>query len=242
VNVRPGDGEIQAVNRASSSILDVHLDPFMAPRATASSSRLRQHLRGVTSATILEAAEATFATRGVGATSMQDIAQRSGVAVGTLYNHFRDKEQLVTKLLANRNEHLIGKLDEAKKNQKGAPIREQTRAFVSAVLSDCEAHRGFIRMFLRADDPSIVAMKRKKGNMEVELLDRATRLVQSGVRRGEIDRAFAPLLPAMLVAMLRGVLQQSIAGEVATTPDLVDAVVTTFFDGAAARAPSRAKR
>jgi len=71
----------------------------MAPDATADrplradAERNRQR--------ILEAARALFAERGLSVT-LDDIAHRAGVGVGTVYRRFPDKEQLIDALFAER--------------------------------------------------------------------------------------------------------------------------------------------
>lgn len=47
---------------------------------------------------LLEAAVAVFAERGVDATTIQDITQAARVAAGTFYNHFKSKEELLSAL------------------------------------------------------------------------------------------------------------------------------------------------
>lgn len=53
-----------------------------------------------------EAAREVFAELGVHATSIQDITSRAGVAVGTFYQHFESKEQLVDSLVDETNKGL----------------------------------------------------------------------------------------------------------------------------------------
>jgi len=48
---------------------------------------------------ILAAALAEFSTRGFAATRLDDVARRAGVAKGTIYVHFRDKETLFEELV-----------------------------------------------------------------------------------------------------------------------------------------------
>src|SRR2546427_7969208 len=48
---------------------------------------------------ILDAAGEAFAERGYHATTIQDICRRARVSVGTFYSHFRDKHELITRLM-----------------------------------------------------------------------------------------------------------------------------------------------
>src|SRR5215212_1998270 len=48
---------------------------------------------------ILEAALDEFSARGFAAARLDDVAQRAGVAKGTIYVHFRDKESLFEEIV-----------------------------------------------------------------------------------------------------------------------------------------------
>src|SRR5256885_16022082 len=65
---------------------------------------LRERLKGETQRTILEAAEEVFGKNGLSAARMEDIAGGGGVSVGTLYNHFHDRDALLRALIVTRRE------------------------------------------------------------------------------------------------------------------------------------------
>ncbi|MFG1923953.1 helix-turn-helix domain-containing protein [Cryptosporangium sp. NPDC048952] len=54
---------------------------------------------GRTRASLLDAAVRLIAERGTRRTSMTDIAQAAGIAKGTLYNHFRNKDEVFAALV-----------------------------------------------------------------------------------------------------------------------------------------------
>lgn len=59
---------------------------------------------------ILDAAFAVFVERGYAATRIEEIAARAGIAKGTVYLHFSDKETLFTSLLSGVVSPLIDRL------------------------------------------------------------------------------------------------------------------------------------
>lgn len=63
-------------------------------------------------ARLLEAAQAVFAERGLDAT-MDEVARRAGVGVGTAYRRFRNRDELISALFEQRLEALVATLDEA---------------------------------------------------------------------------------------------------------------------------------
>src|SRR5947207_469599 len=59
---------------------------------------------------IIDAAMEEFISRGFAATRLDDIAKRAGVAKGTIYLHFKDKEALFQELIRTALVPLIGRL------------------------------------------------------------------------------------------------------------------------------------
>lgn len=56
-----------------------------------------------TTQAILDAAYSLFIEQGYHATSMRQIAQRSGLALGSIYNHFSSKEQIFDRVLLEQH-------------------------------------------------------------------------------------------------------------------------------------------
>src|SRR3954471_8660061 len=66
-----------------------------APRPASSRAARAAALRGA----IIEAAMDEFIARGFAATRLDDVAKRAGVAKGTIYLHFKDKESMFEELI-----------------------------------------------------------------------------------------------------------------------------------------------
>ncbi|MBF0696158.1 TetR/AcrR family transcriptional regulator [Actinomyces bowdenii] len=60
-------------------------------------------------AEILDTAQRLFITKGVQATSVQDILTEVGIAKGTLYYHFSSKEEILTALIARTTDGVVGR-------------------------------------------------------------------------------------------------------------------------------------
>src|SRR3954462_12552815 len=99
-----------------------------------SPQRLRDRFREETSQAVLAAAEQIFAEEGIHGASMNQIAERAGVAVGTLYNHFKDKETLLSALLAQRKLDLLERMDTSRAALAGQPFQVQLEAFLRALF------------------------------------------------------------------------------------------------------------
>src|SRR5262247_2680602 len=90
-------------------------------------------------AAILAAALEEFAARGFAATRLDDVAQRAGVAKGTIYLHFRDKEALFQELIRSVLSPLVGMLETIA--QTDAPLRALAERIVDVFVNEIYATR-----------------------------------------------------------------------------------------------------
>ena len=72
-------------------------------------------------AEILASAFACFAERGFAATRMEDVAARAGIAKGTVYLHFPDKDALFTELVSGVASPILGQMGELVANESITP-------------------------------------------------------------------------------------------------------------------------
>src|ERR1700686_1050034 len=92
--------------------------PIKAPAAGAGNSTPaapRQNAREAKAATrreaILDAALDEFSARGFAAARLDDVAARAGVAKGTIYLYFADKESLFQELIRDKMGPVVGTLE-----------------------------------------------------------------------------------------------------------------------------------
>ena len=96
--------------------------------------KLRTRLREFTADAILEAAEEVFAQSGLEA-GMDAIAQRAGLAVGTLYNHFRDRDALVDALFEARSSAFVQRVQVAVQESEALSVRARLLRALEAMVS-----------------------------------------------------------------------------------------------------------
>ena len=83
------------------------------PRRHSAAARPRAERQAQRREAILSAALDEFAARGFAATRLDDIARRAGVAKGTIYLYFRDKESLFQDLVRAMLSPIIARLEAA---------------------------------------------------------------------------------------------------------------------------------
>jgi AcrR family transcriptional regulator len=90
---------------------------------------------------IIDAAERVFVKRGLAGTRMSDVAAEAGLATGTLYNYFANRDALLSSLLEHRFDQLVAAVRLADAAVPAAPLRDRLVAVVRASFEHFEAHR-----------------------------------------------------------------------------------------------------
>jgi AcrR family transcriptional regulator len=194
---------------------------------------LRITLREATGNAIVDAAERVAARDGLSGANLQAIAEQAGVAVGTIYNYFEDKDRLFDALFTRRREALFAAIDAATKQHRSEPFADQLHAFIRTVFGYFDARRDFLRIGLEAKRVRTVRGEdAKKGSAVQQLEERAERIVRIGVREKKLRDDGADLLPTILVSIVRGVLMTRAQSEQAFAPE-AERVAAIFLHGAA---------
>ncbi len=145
---------------------------------------------------------------GLSGASLQAIAEQAGVAVGTIYNYFDDKDRLFEALFTRRREELFVAMDDAAKLHAKDSFEVQLDAFLRSVFAYFDGRRAFLRLALEFD-PSAPQPQKGKGSKSTslqQLQERAERVVEIGVRQKKLRDDDADLVAAILVSIVRGVL------------------------------------
>ncbi|MFJ7886479.1 TetR/AcrR family transcriptional regulator [Lysinibacillus xylanilyticus] len=81
---------------------------------------------------ILDAADELFGQKGFDGTSTNDILEKVGIARGTLYYHFKSKEDIMDALIERYNTQILGSTKEIASN-KNIPVHERIVRVVMAL-------------------------------------------------------------------------------------------------------------
>ena len=192
---------------------------------------LRERLKEETARAISAAAEEVFATRGLREARMEEIAARAGVSVGTVYNHFQDREALLSELIESRRAELAQRLDKALAECAQQPFEEQLRRFALTVFEHFETHRQFLSIMLESD----TARAASPSEAMREIRARVETLVRRGLARKALRHSLAALLPTLLMTAVKGTLIHELRnpGDL-TVPQRADAAIDFFLHGAGA--------
>ena len=165
-----------------------------------------QVLKDFRTGEILDAARRVIGELGYAEASMERIAQAAGVAKGTLYLYFKNKESLLSAAFELGHAELMGRTRACTQRARGAKakLREIARAFVE----HCAEHQAFYRALLEQPALGPDGFAGSAGRAR-ELVDEYIRYlagsVERGIRAGELRGVDPERAARALVEILRGV-------------------------------------
>ena len=141
-----------------------------------------------------------FVTRGFAATRLDDVAKRAGVAKGTIYLYFTDKEALFQELVRNALVPLIERMSAPP--VAGGSARATLEGFAEGFVRDVvQTRRGDILRLIIAEGARFPSLSEFYYREVVERgMAGMRQLIEYGIARGEIRNPALLQFPQLLVA------------------------------------------
>jgi AcrR family transcriptional regulator len=188
---------------------------------------------------IQEAAMRVIARKGMAAATMQEIAAEAGVAKGTIYLYFRDRDELVEKTFETAMNELLRRIDSVFDPQ--ASLEDNLRRSLSAKMDYFIENREFFRLYLslRLPEGSPAQQRRQKRTCQPQYRSRVTKMAEAlekAMEQGEIRR-MDPFRLALFIIEGSNALTIERVMEDAPPPTEhdVDLIVSTIMDGISLR-------
>jgi len=179
----------------------------------------------------IKAAEKLFHTKGFTETSMQDIAEAAGISVGSLYNMFKNKQELIREVF-----RFVSR-DEEAWAQKIAdddtlPFREALVLFLGKMMKACRKHELLFKVMVQSfavllaeDTEGIKDMLRHREVM----LGHLTRIIERGIKEGLIEANLdARRLAAGIAGSMIGLFAHMVIHEDGISPELTAQEICDF--------------
>ncbi len=131
--------------------------------------------------TIFEAASSLLAQHGAGGVTMNRVASRVGVAIGSLYNYFQDKNELIAFCYARLIEPCFAAIQEAADSD--LPAEQKLVTILRVTLEHSVKHKGLIRLLAGIDQNSEV-----RKNLRPRMLKILTTIFEKGIQDGTFRR------------------------------------------------------
>lgn len=196
-----------------------------------------------TAKTILAAAEAVYAERGFGEATIEEIAERADVAVGSIYNHFGSKRGLELAVAERAAE-----ADERFMNQaygSSSDATDQIRAAGGEFLRFYREHPDYFRLLAfpqpAADPASEPIQERIAARVDAQNA-RLVEALQRGIEDGSVRAVDTERVATVLWSAWSGIIAlawrpDSIAVDANELERLIDAAADLVAHGLATRGP-----
>jgi AcrR family transcriptional regulator len=184
---------------------------------------------------IQDAAMRVIARRGMSAATMQEIAEEAGVAKGTIYLYFRDRDELVEKTFDRALGALHERIDAAIAIDE--PFEQKLRALLAAKMEFFREHREFFRLYmsLRIPEGSPQQQRRQKRTCQPQYQSRIARfseVLEEAMARGEIRRMNPARLALLIIEGSNAIVIERVMEEAPPAEqDDVDLMVGLILDG-----------
>ena len=210
--------------------------------ATAQRLRVPLQARAVrTRAALVSAGLHEFSKRGYARTTVRTIAKRAGVAVGTFYQYFTDKDDLLHEVFADRvqrlSERTVGLFERDLPITQGPrvvadAVRDLMRQTVLAMLEGYREDVG-LRLVLAERRHADPQLNEQMKLIEVEIIERLTEVLKRTAFPGD-----AKATAYVLACTVLGTIHPHVVGPtVVSDARLVDALVDTLMRVAMPLAP-----
>ena len=180
---------------------------------------------------IIKTALRLFTQKGFFRTTMEDIATATGVAKGTVYLYFKDKQGLYTAAVEEQFDHLLNRLNEID-HSPGTPGEKMSNIADDLVDYVKSLRSGYLPIALEPPNfkgrtlRHIHAVIEPKLRQMTEIL---SGIINDGMERGEFRRVKPRLAAFHFLSTLREVFmhQRYVNGESVETNDILE----LFFEG-----------
>lgn len=160
---------------------------------------------------ILEAAGRLFSQRGFHATGMRAIARAARVSLGTIYHHFKSKEEMLLALL--REEYEVRRRAIEALREEDLPVPEMIRRVAELhfrLLLETGPSLRPLAQGLRGLSPKV---REAALSMREEFVGYLASLIQEGISRGQIRRCDPLVAAHAFLGMVEAVSARALEGD-----------------------------
>lgn len=135
---------------------------------------------------ILDAAEELFTQKGFDGTSTNDILEKAGIARGTLYYHFKSKEDIMDALIERINVRVLSAAKEAA-SDKSVPVYERLLRTVMAL--NVSGQNTTVLEHVHKPQNALMHQKIHKAMIK-DIPPVLTEIIRDGIKEGLFDTPF----------------------------------------------------
>lgn len=167
---------------------------------------------------------------GLKSLTMERVAQETGIAKGTVYLHYRDKQELLDAVKESALAPVMRKFDEALSG--GAAPDAKLRAVAVQYFSYFEEHRDLFRVLIYEREVVRVHGSRFQGERYRHMVQEMTRVIKEGIRAGVFRDVDPHNVAAMFIDSMYALMNQRLLSEKPAPVDTdADLIADLFIHG-----------
>lgn len=180
---------------------------------------------------IFKAAADVFAKKGYHETTVDEIAQAAGIAKGTLYYHFENKEEFYLAVIKEGVNRLKDELKRAADNSS-ATTTDKIRSLIKAQLGFYESEKELVLLFIREFCGPDLIRGSHSGKMLSGCLQVIRAVIEEGMERGVFHRVDPEVASYSFFGMVTISALHYMNLSQSIPHDLIeDTIVQIFFNG-----------
>lgn len=159
---------------------------------------------------IQEAVIHLMCREGLAAVTMERVAQEVGIAKGTVYLHYRDKQELLESVKSSALEPMLERLDQLFDSDLD-PLRK-LEAYSLRYLGYFDERRELFRILIYEREVTRASGHRFRGDRYRHLVERTARVIRDGISGGVFRDLDADKAAAMFVEANYAIMSQRLRG------------------------------
>lgn len=152
---------------------------------------------------IVEAARELFTTIGYETTTMAEVARKAGIAVGTVYLYYKNKQELLQAVCGDWSDKFVQYMREL--DLLGIPHHKRARALVEASFRMCEEHQEGVQLL--GLQPQMIGEEGKE-KYTAPILEALVPFFEDGIAAGSIRPVDPQIAAVIAFGMVHGCLHQ----------------------------------
>lgn len=195
-----------------------------------SKNNLRDKLKESTREAILQAAVEIIISN-PGELRMEDIANRAGVAIGTLYNYFENRQMLIDTIIEKRRSAAETFVRQSMEKTEGMDIIARLENLFETLFSFLEKHKTVTHHSLQVKETS--DSKSGSRSFMAILSDYSRDIIQTALQRKEIRQEYSDIYQIVVSGYLRSIFQKAEDNErLERVEDIARKMAELFVHGA----------
>ena len=178
---------------------------------------------------------------GLDSVTMERVAQEVGIAKGTVYLHYRDKQELLDAVKESSLEPLTAKLEQIFAGN--APVEKKLEMYALRYLTYFDDNRDLFRILLYEREVTRAQGSRYRHDRYRKLLTSVAKVLDEGIADGVLREVESRKVAAMFLdAVIAMVNQRLLADESAPVEDDARLIAELFLRGLAVEPKTRSRK